>query len=274
MRALSFSTVGLVLAATACQPASHPDRLAETLFNNVCHFNFDCCTPSERAVFSSLGGGATSKAACVEELNDTFGGAFNIASAAVENGTAVYDAEEAERCSIQAAIDSCDAQTVLGVPENQGFNQLLFGIDATDPLCAALAQRAFVRGTVADGDACTNSVDCADFGTCVFDDDDETEGTCRAPAKEGEDCAERSCGVGLRCNAENQCAKPAALDDGEACSDSVDCVSGSCNQTEGECSVSGEPCSVDEECFDGESCSATAVCGAAPKFTVEICDGL
>lgn len=273
MRAFSISAVGFVLAAAACQPASHPDRLAETLFNNVCHFSFDCCTPAERVRFSSLGGGALNKAACVEELNDTFGGVFNIASAAVANGTAIYDAEEAERCSIQSAIDSCDAQTVLGVADDQGFNQLLYGIDATDRACVALAQRAFVRGTVKDGGACTNSIDCADFGTCVIE-NDGAEGKCSIPAKEGEACVERSCGLGLTCNDEATCAKAVLLRDGEDCFDSSTCESGSCNTTEGTCSLTGEACSFDEDCFEGESCSATAVCGAPPKITVEICDGL
>lgn len=270
---LSLSTVGLVLAATACQPASHPARLAETLFNNVCHFNFDCCTPAERTVFSSFGGGALNEAACVEELNDSLGGIFSIASAAVENGTAEYDAEEAERCSLQSAIDSCDAQTVLGIGGDRAFSQLLFAVDFTDEACVALTQRAFTRGLVKDGGACTNSIDCADDGSCNFE-DDSTAGKCQARAKEGEDCSERSCGAGFVCNEENLCRKRVLLADGDDCFEDSTCESGSCNVTEGECSITGEACSFSEDCLTGESCSATAVCGAPPKITVEICDGL
>jgi hypothetical protein len=296
MRAISLSAVGVVLAATACQPASHPDRLANTLFNNVCHFNFDCCTPSERVMFSSLGGGAVNKAACIEELHDTFGGAFEVASAAVEAGTAVYDAEEAERCSIQAAIDSCDAQTVLGVGQSQGFTQLLYGIDATDDDCLLLASRAFTRGTVKDGGACTSFIDCADEGTCTID-EGESKGTCVAPAKEGDDCSERSCAPGLNCDDTTaRCVAEVLFDDGASCEFDEECTSGACVGL-GTCSSSGEACassldcgfnaicdgglcddgvttcSFDEDC-PVESCEDGPVCGEAEKITVEVCNGL
>jgi hypothetical protein len=294
-----ISLLSLFLVVAGCQPATHPDRLGDTVFNNICHFNFDCCTPIERTSSGLFfGGGASNKAACIEELNDTLGGVFDTASAAVAAGTAVYDAEGAERCSIQAAIDSCDAQTVLGVSSDKRVFQALYGIDATDPTCVDLASRAFTKGTVKDGGACTSVFDCVE-GICDIEAEEEgttAQGKCVAPLKEGDDCSERSCGQGLTCDDTDTCIKVVLLDDGASCEFDGQCTSGAC-VGEGSCSngvgscFSADDCSdfdfcdVDV-CFDtGAACTEDAdcntatcdngpVCAAAAKITVEICDGL
>jgi hypothetical protein len=269
-----FLAIALVLLAlVACQP-KHPDRLADTLINNACHFNFDCCTPAERALLpTQTGDKAVDKAACIEELHDTFGGAFNVASAAVAAGKAVYDEREAERCSIQAAIDSCDAQTVLGGADP--FTQLLYGIDASDTRCLRSAGRAFTRGLVKDGGACTSSFDCADFGTCnITDPTVAIEGTCRAPAQAGESCVERLCGLDLRCEGA-ACVPVVVLDNGAACVSDGECGSGRCALTPGVCSLSGEACAPEQACPDvdvGDNC--TGVCAEPEAITIEFCDGL
>ncbi len=239
----------LLLALVGCQP-KHPDRFADTMINNVCHFNFDCCTPAERALLpTQTGDKAVNKAACIEELHDTFGGAFNVASAAVAAGKAVFDEQEAERCSIQAAIDSCDAQTVLGGADP--FTQLLYGIDASDVRCLLSLSRGFTRGLAKDGGACTSSFDCADFGTCnITAPTVAIEGTCRAPARAGESCVERRCGFELRCETA-VCVPVELLDNGEVCASDVECGSGRCASTQG-----------------------TGVCAEPAAITVEICDGL
>lgn len=269
-----FLAIALLLFALGgCQP-KHPDRLADTMITNICHFNFDCCTPAERELLPThTGDTAVDKAACIEELHDTFGGAFNVLSAAVAAGKAVFDEQEAERCSIQAAIDSCDAQTVLGGADP--FTQLLYGIDASDVRCLLSLSRGFTRGLVKDGGACTSSFDCADFGTCnITEPTVAIEGTCRAPARAGESCVERRCGFELRCEAA-VCVPVVVLDNGEACVSDGQCGSGSCALTRGVCSLSGDACGLEQECPGvdvGDTC--TGVCAEPEAITVEICDGL
>lgn len=276
MRGLVWSALGVTLTL-ACQPprpASHPERMADTLVNNACHFAFDCCAPVERGFLASLGGTAVNKGACIEALGDLYGGVFNEARAAIEAGTAVYDGEAAERCSLQDEIDACDAQAVLGVGLSRGVEQLLYGVDVTDRTCIALAERAFARGLVEHGGTCTSSIDCENLGTCIID-DNQSEGTCVVPADPGKDCTDRPCSDGFGCDAQSgmRCVDLRRAD-GTPCSADIFCRSNACVPANGVCFFSGSACDDDDDCPADDSCSFETVCGAAPTITVEMCDGL
>ena len=258
--------VGVVLGVVACDAPTHPRRFSETIFNNACHFNFDCCLPAERAAAGllALGGSAVSEEACREELHERLGGTFAVIAQAVDDGTAIYDAEAGARCTneMQTAYDTCDSQTLLGNVRTD-LTQLLLMFDGSDPECVALAARGYTRGTVDDGGACSSDVECADFGSCVFDGDDPDDGdddavspvgkgTCAAPAGEGDDCSEKRCGVGLACNSDDEgnrrCATRPQRALGEGCFSDNECASEFCESTDGTCAISGTSCRFDSEC--------------------------
>ena len=286
----------------ACDPPTHPHRFAETIFANACRYNFECCTPNEREFggLSGLGGSALNEEECREELNDQFGGIFAAAAQAVDDGRATYDAEAASRCTreMQAAFDSCDSQTLLGNIRNDS-SRLLFLFDGSDQECIALAQRAWTRGVLDDGDACSSDVECEDFGVCNFDDAkgvgfEIDSGTCTAPAGSGEACTERRCGLGLVCDGA-VCAPENLADNGAACISNSECESTFCTALSGECSSDGDFCVAATDCFTGfcedgrcddsgddctvdadctQTCSATpGTCEALPSIDVEICNG-
>ena len=287
---------------SACDPPTHPRNYGNTILSSICHFEFDCCTPSERAAFLRFSQ-ASSKDRCLEEVNDGFGGLMNVAAEAVDRGTATYDAEAAERCTatLRAASDQCDSAAFASPTGGFSFESIAFLVDPRDAECQALASRGFTRGTVKDGGDCINNVDCADFGTCIVTDEDGEDlvvaGECRAGLAEGEDCLDSnaSCQPGLVCAADG-CEAVELADNGDACSFSGSCASGFCTAEDGEgsCEGSGDECFDDfecegscvddfcvgsgDECFDDFDCEG--VCTPTQgecvevKITVDACDGL
>lgn len=315
MRSTHIALLGVVVMTIACDPPSHPRQLANTITNNICDFNFDCCAPSERNALglTGFGGAAPNKGECVEELNDQIGGAFAEVVQAIDDGTAIYDAEAAEACTAtnRAALDSCDSQVLLDSSTGNVFNRLFYLVDDNDTACSSLAARAFTRGTVGDGRTCVSSFECEDFGRCVFVDDEgntvnglarPATGTCKTPPDEGEPCEDDACGPGLECRFDTEqaasfCAAFEALGDGDPCNFDDECKSNACVEDVGVCSDDPQiECTRDDDCgfdfcFDGScdgsgaaceedaDCEATcdaepAVCGAPTPVTVEICNGL
>lgn len=284
---LALATIG------ACQPATHPANYATTIFDAVCHFQFSCCAPSERleTPLANVAAGALDEGRCREEFEDQAGGIFNVAAAAVDNGTATFDADAAERCTAAAreAMASCDSQALLGSPRVDG-GSLVFLADPADRECQLLAQRAFVRGTVRDGGDCTADVDCEDFGTCAFLDDDGNEvdgptrpavGVCQTPAGEGETCEARGCAFGLSCQDAGdgtvECRAQELLADGEDCFVATQCrAESTCLTTSGTCNDGSGACDSDFDCdgFDAVCEGASQVCAPLEPVDVEICDGL
>lgn len=300
---VACAVVGFV-AVVACDPPTHPRNFSQTVIRNLCHFEYACCTPSERLAGAGFSL-APDEGACVEEFTDSFGGIFAAAAEAVDRGVATYDAEAAERCTAErrAAVESCDSQALAGT-SGISSTAVIFMIDERDAECAALANRSFTRGTVKGGDDCLSDFDCADFGRCFDDDDDGDDdlsvgGTCHPLAKAGDSCTDEGfagCQPGLVCDDDAKCAAPTPADDGAACVANAGCKSGLCQLgASGSCAVGGASCDFDDECpdacidglcSDGGACTEDfdcfgsacvlpdAVCAAAPKVTIEICDGL
>ncbi len=295
------AAVGFVAAIASCDPPTHPKNYTQTIIHNLCRFQYSCCTPTERAVVGAFSQ-APDEAACNEELSDTISGFMAVAAEAVDRGTATYDAEAADRCTAdrRAAIDSCDSQGLAG-PQGLSFSAIVFLVDERDAECLALANRGFTRGTVKAGDDCLSSIECADFGSCEGDEEEEDEfavgGKCKSLTGEGDSCADEGfngCQPGLSCNADGECAKPELGDDGDVCTDDSECKGGFCTASQGSCAVGGDVCDFDDECPDactdgfcseGNTCTEDFDCFGSlcvfpegecktPKVTIEICDGL
>lgn len=264
------TAVGLVGCTNTFFPLAS-DQLFETQLRANCSYAFNCCEAVERSTT------APDEATCVEEGLEN-GGELSLlgqrAKAAIDAGTATYNAEEAERCMrpFLDAAQQCD-------PNLRNLK--------TDAACEVGIARAFVVGTIKDGKACTDTLECADEGTCVVDAEDNTitvKGKCVAAVGEGADCTESDCKSGLSCtfNAEDStqtCEKIKLLDDGESCFDDSQCSSGACNQSEtGSCIDSGEPCDGDSDCDEanGDFCTfdGDAACGKPVVVESDICNGL
>lgn len=293
----------VVVVVAACDPPTHPKNYASTIINSLCHFQYDCCTPAERQLTFFIFG--TDEASCVEEFNDQSGGFMAVQIEAIERGTATYDAEAADRCTktIREGIDRCDS-SVLVAPTGFSFQSLVFMVDEGDAECVALANRGFTRGTGKKGDECLSFVDCADFGNCVVEGDEDGEGLnvkgeCEPLPAKGDDCADTfECQPGLVCEANAdgaECVEPDLADDGDACVSNSSCASGFCKISDGACEGDGFFCEgnfdcdgacVDNACVgDGNFCDFDSDCDgvclvaeppvcAKVDVTIEICDGL
>lgn len=282
----------VAVAASACAfffPLSH-DNLGETRVRALCHFAFACCTPIERQLFSNAP--HKDEGACVDETLEDQGIGFllnidALAKDAVDRGTAVYDAEAAERCSrpLLDAMNQCDVEQLVNASGAFDLNRFLFLTDSDDPECIALAGRNYVRGNVGDGDECFSSFDCEDFGECIPDPDDAgdvitTRGSCIIPHGEGDACDDGvGCQPGLSCvneGGELTCEEVEPAGDGEACEFDTDCESGNCEDVVGggTCDLTGLPCVDDDDC-PGDFCNGEVFgeCAAAADVSVEICNG-
>jgi hypothetical protein len=279
--ALSAAVLGL---SAGCGWFFFPTSLGSLVESRVraeCHFYYACCTAPER----SLAGGVSYKdeSTCVTERLEEADAANSLvarAQAALDAGNGEYDQERADEClrPVLDALNSCDADAV--------FNNT--AVD--DPSCAADYARGFVKGSIKDGDDCNDDIECADYGACVREPDEDTistEGECQGAAGKGDSCYDADageaipCQAGLTCEFDGTdaytCEEQEKLDDGEECYSNDECDSGACVDGQaGECWETGEPCTGDGDCTEvgGDFCDTydTSVCGDPPK--VEICDGV
>lgn len=264
------TAVGLVGCTNTFFPLAS-DQLFETQLRANCSYAFNCCEAVERSSFGFSN--ARDEGSCVEEGLET-GGELALlgqrAKAAVDAGKATYDGELAERCMrpFLDAAQQCD-------PNLRSLNNT--------PECDFGFSRAFAVGTVKDGGDCTDSIECAEEGTCVVESDADTitvAGKCKAAAAEGDDCSERGCQTGLQCTfdgAAAKCTKIVLLDDGESCFDGSQCSSGACiTAVNGTCFDGGAPCTADTDCGSDDFCDSGEddVCGKADDVTSDVCNGL
>lgn len=285
MRAVHVLALVVPVLASGCWffAPTGLDGVAEAQIRASCHFAFACCTAEERFEFS-LRASSKDEGSCVQENLEEGSGTFNLvdrAKAVVNAGKGTYNQERADEClkPLLDALNNCDAEAVFAA--------------SRDPECEAEQQRGFVEGNVDDGDDCSDSIECVDFGLCRPDPDADpntitTAGKCVVPAKEGEKCFDAStsevtpCSPGTQCDfsgPEPVCKESELLADGEECFDDVECKGGFCTtESVQSCSFGGEPCAVDTDCPNnavGETCERDEreVCSSdGPK--VEICDGL
>ncbi|MDP2344034.1 MAG: hypothetical protein Q8O67_23960 [Deltaproteobacteria bacterium] len=263
--------LALVLLPTllSCDSPVHPRNQMSSAIDGICDFSFDCCLPQERGQLAFFA--SSTKDGCKEELEALLGGFASVNLEAVERGTAIFDAEAAERCTKErrAAADQCDARPFVTSTGEFDLTSLAFFVDPRDAECAALTARSFTRGTVKDGGDCIASVECADFGTCIVEDRDGDDvvitvaGKCQATLKDGDSCVfaddedERACEPGTNCDGDT-CEAPELLDDGAACGADSQCDSGLCSglDQEGVCDNNGDFCEIgfDEDCLERGFC--------------------
>jgi hypothetical protein len=241
------------------------DQVFETLLRADCSYTFNCCEPAERTGFGVL---TADEATCVEEGLEE-GGETALrgqrAKAAIDAGKATYDAELAERCMrpLLDAAQHCDpGRSTLPI----------------DAACAEGFRRAFAVGVVKDGEACTDSIECADEGFCVRDPEAPTitmAGTCKASASAGDNCSERSCKAGFDCILDGEtptCTKIELVDNDGACVENAQCRSGNCAPTR-LCRETGGVCVVDGDCGEGGRCDEGIASSCAAPQSTEICNG-
>lgn len=164
----------------------------------------------------------------------------------VASGRATVDLSVANACITQVANAACG--TALTVAEQ----------------CLT----AF-KGTVADGGACSSSMDCV-TGLCIPPNAQTCTGTCQMGVAAGSYCADftDACAAGDYCSTNTQtCDAPAAA--GAACEwqgSIATCVAGYyCDPFKKTCLVlgaAGAMCLSDDQCQAGLRCSAMAKCTA------------
>lgn len=260
-----LTAVGVVGCANTFFPLAS-DQVFETLLRADCSYTFNCCEPAERTGFGAIL--TADEATCVEEGLEE-GGETALrgqrAKAAIDAGKATYDAALAERCMrpLLDAAQQCDP----GRPT--------LPIDAA---CQEGFRRAFAVGVVKDGDACTDSIECADEGFCLRDPEATTitiAGTCKAAASEGDSCSGRSCKAGLNCTLDGEtptCTKIELLDNDVACFENAQCRSGNCAPTK-VCRETGGVCVVDDDCGEGGRCDEGGASSCEAPSTSDICNG-
>ena len=290
----------LVLCATATLLAANcnalfgyaPDQLCETIIRAQCHFAFACCSAAERTDFAGGLARFRSEDNCVQTLLEDNGVCANerVVHESVNQGRFSYDTALAESC-LKPAIDaanSCDGGAVLGD-------------DLPDPPteCEDASGFAFGTGLVANGDPCFNSFECADEGAiCDPPEDDPADdetlrtsvGSCRAPAKIGDDCSadgsDGLCEPGSFCNGADVCEEdPALLPNGAGCNNDRDCLSDFCDDITdpAAASVCADKLAAGAACNNNGDCASDVcepndagndVCQAPDTIVVQACNGL
>jgi hypothetical protein len=288
--ALAPSLAAALALASSCNfffPFA-PDQVCETEIRAICHFVHACCNASERVVFGGLAN-FRSEGDCVNELLAEQGSCGNALAVheATQQGRFEYDGALAERCQKPRvdALNSCNADAVLGEALEE------------DPACAGLGSGNFAFGTgkVAEDGRCFNAFECAEPGS-VCDPLEDVEGdgqilitrvgTCRSPAKEGQDCSadgsDGLCEPGTFCDFQTEeCTAIDLLNNGEACFADGQCESGFCNDVQ----VNVQPSCDDRlddgaDCLDDNDCDSRIcdpndrVCLAPEAIVVEACNGL
>lgn len=296
MRRLSLLApvaVSVLALAPSCNLlfAFAPDQLCESQIRAICHFAYACCNATERDAFIGTSG-FRNEGDCVEQLLAEQGSCGNALAVheATQQGRFEYDSALAERCEkpLMDAANSCNADAVLGDAlkeaeecEGKGGGNFAYG-----------------QGKVENGDPCFASFECAEPGSIcepAEDPDGDGEilvtrvGTCKAPAKEGEDCSadgsDGLCEPGTFCDfATEECTAFQLLGNGEACFDDDECESGFCDDidftVQATCSdrlADGEACFEDDDCANGlcdDNANGEFVCTARDDVVVEACNGL
>ena len=169
-------------------------------------------------------GAVTSAAACVAIFSADAQYSIAVIAPLVANGTIKYDAAKARACLDLIHVVPCDnSQRAVRVEPD------------------ACAQT--FTGTIADGGACLNNLQCVSTScsqtTCT---DACCTGTCRptrpAPAALGQSCATGSCATDLYCTSGGVCAALLAQ---------------------------GNPCNRDSQCAYGTACTGSpTVCAPVP----------
>jgi hypothetical protein len=225
-----------------------------------CHFQFACCTETERNLVGNGNfgfGQATDEESCIELASKLQCGRFTEVEDSVKAGRFSYDENKAAACwdPVVVAADKCDAQAFF-VAESR-FNA---------PVCDPFAG----KGLAAQGAFCFVPEECADNGQCVIAHSGNVvsaEGRCGAPPPAaGAPCpSDGFCGTGSICSGffgggegegEGGGPPPPApttptcqpfLADGKPCPNGAQfCESGTCG---GNPPVCGKP-STDGETFD------------------------
>jgi hypothetical protein len=268
------------------------DQICETRIRALCHFAFSCCNASERAAFANAGA-FRNEGECVNELLEEQGSCGNALQVqeAVNQGRFEYDGALAEKCEKQLidAANSCDADAVLGDKLEEDEECAAFG---------PVQNFAYGKGLVKDGDACFAAFECADEGSvCDPQEADEGEilktavGSCRAPAKEGEDCSEDGsdglCEPGTFCDfgGDVVCVAIELKQNGDSCFADGECESGFCNDVQNDVQPTCDDRLDDgEECIDSNDCDSficdfdadanNFICLPPDDVVVEACNGL
>jgi hypothetical protein len=203
MRVLLLS---LLVACGGGRGGGSPTTLAADLAEGDCAFFFRCCDDAELADLQQLG--FSDEAGCRVVIHDLFQEAIDDLQFRVDAGELRFDGSTARECTAMLDAETCPLRV-------------------TSNACASI-----YVGLLPDGAACTridtnvsflhNSNACAsgvcDAGTCV-------------PARQvNEACVGEDCARGLTCvlnDTSGVCREPLA--DGEPCSVSAECASGTCN---------------------------------------------
>lgn len=179
--------------------------------------------------------------------------------AAHQEGRISFDAQAAGRCLEHVAGRGC--------ARPEGF------APSDEELAGRASCAAIFTGTLADGDLCAASLECAGGGYCQQDtcEDGCCVGECVVPtvAARGESCSvDYLCGAGLGCvydeGAQDYLCSP-LMGEGEPCGGELGCAEGLvCDWSLGLCVAQG---AVGEVCtsFGGASCLPGGVC-VDPEF--------
>jgi hypothetical protein len=187
----------LFLAAlpTACSSAYSVDNVCLTSVKAECHFEFACCTETERNFVANNGfgfGQASDESSCIDLGAKFQCSRFSVVSDSVKAGRFAYDDNQAAACwdPVVEAADKCDAA---------GFFNAQSRLNA--PVCDPFAG----KGLVDQGAFCFVNEECKDAGECVIAHSPTVvtaEGRCGAPPPAtGSPCpADGFCGTGSICN--------------------------------------------------------------------------
>jgi hypothetical protein len=258
-----------------------PDQICETLIRAQCRFAFGCCTAAERLTLLAGLAAFRSEDDCINESLQERGVCLNERAVhdAANQGRFEYDGALAERCvkPFVDAANACDADFVLGDAAPAAADE------------CAVSGFAFGKGKVKAGERCFAAFECADPGSLCEaqpDDPDDDEvlvtavGTCRAPAKIGEDCGPDGsnglCEPGSICDFQDQeCV--ALLDNGERCLVDEQCKSDFCDLTRAQ-PVCNDKLDDGDDCLENDDCKSNlceqGLCAQPPDVVVEACNGL
>ncbi|HLV64878.1 MAG TPA: hypothetical protein VKY73_03665 [Polyangiaceae bacterium] len=207
---------------------SDPGELAEAFAEAVCQKRVDCCSDDYEE--------------CLKDVIEATDAIYVDLATAVDGETAELDCDNFELCVGAIAEAECSEW-----PAQVGQ----YGaIPVNEPACWQM-----VTPLVETGEACSYNYECVD-GVCS-----ESEGECVALAGEDESCEDAVCDLRTTfCNADEVCER--RYENGEACSQDLECQSGVCDAEDGICVAPGSAeCSYVPEA--PASCSVVGVPGGA-----------